>query len=65
MDWDWNWYFSALAQSSAAIVGLYGTFIVNEVLNMQINFKEDEEELISAIHVSEHLEDQCENRYFE
>ena len=35
---DWNWYFGALAQSAAAIVGIFGAFIITKVLSNQSNF---------------------------
>jgi len=35
---DWNWFFSALAQSAAAIVGILGAFIVSKILSNQSTF---------------------------
>ena len=32
---DWNWFFSSLAQSAAAIVGIFGAFIITKVLSNQ------------------------------
>lgn len=32
---DWNWYFGALAQSAAAIVGIFGAFIITKILTNQ------------------------------
>lgn len=37
---DWNWFFSSLAQSSAAIVGIFGAFIITKVLSNQVSFQE-------------------------
>jgi len=35
---DWNWFFSSLAQSDAAIVGLFGAFIITKIINNEQNF---------------------------
>lgn len=37
---DWNWFFSSLAQSAAAIVGIFGAFIVTKILANQSAFAE-------------------------
>lgn len=37
---DWNWYFAALAQSAAAIVGIFSAFIITKILSNQIAFSE-------------------------
>lgn len=37
---DWNWFFSSLAQSAAAIVGIFGAFIVTKILANQTAFAE-------------------------
>lgn len=35
---DWNWFFSSLAQSTAAIVGIFGAFIITKILSNQATF---------------------------
>ena len=48
---DWNWFFSSLSQSTAAIVGLIGAFIVSKVLTNQSAFAEKQrkaQDLISS-----------------
>lgn len=35
---DWNWFFSSLAQSTAAIVGIFGAFIITKTLSNQTTF---------------------------
>lgn len=35
---DWNWFFTAVAQCSAAIVGFFGGFIINKILNSENEF---------------------------
>jgi len=37
---DWNWFFSSVAQSAAAIVGIFGAFIVTKILANQAAFAE-------------------------
>ncbi len=37
---DWNWFFSALAQSCAAIVGLMGAFIFSKIISNQNSMKQ-------------------------
>lgn len=36
---DWNWFFGALAQSTAAIVGLAGAFVFTRIVNNESEFK--------------------------
>jgi len=36
---DWNWFFSAVAQSMAAIVGLIGAFVTTKILSKESLFK--------------------------
>jgi len=38
---DWNWFFSAFAQSAAAIVGIFGAFIISKIINNQSKFNEN------------------------
>jgi hypothetical protein len=35
---DWNWFFSSVAQFAAAIVGIFGAFIVTKTLANQSAF---------------------------
>lgn len=37
---DWNWFFSSLSQSAAAIVGIFGAFIITKILSNQAVFTE-------------------------
>lgn len=37
---DWNWFFSSLSQSSAAIVGIFGAFIITKILSNQVSYSE-------------------------
>ncbi|MCH7733340.1 MAG: hypothetical protein IIB44_12675 [Candidatus Marinimicrobia bacterium] len=38
---DWNWFFSALAQSAAAIVGIFAAFIITKIVNNQSTLNQD------------------------
>lgn len=35
---DWNWFFSSLSQSAAAIVGIFGAFIITKIFSNQTSF---------------------------
>lgn len=52
---DWNWLFSAIAQSTAAIAGIFGAFIVTKILNSQTQFVINTEKLKETIFQSEAL----------
>lgn len=36
---DWNWFFSSVAQSAAAIVAIFGGFIATKIINNQTEFQ--------------------------
>jgi len=46
---DWNWFFSSLAQSAAAIVGVFGAFIITKILSNQTAFSEKKNRLKELI----------------
>ena len=52
---DWNWLFSAIAQSTAAIAGIFGAFIVTKILNSQSQYSIHTSKLNEAIFQSESL----------
>lgn len=37
---DWNWFYSSIAQSAAAIVGIFGAFIITKILGNQATFSQ-------------------------
>ena len=45
MSFDWNWFFSAFAQCGAAIIGIFGAFIISKILNNTNRFHELQNEL--------------------
>lgn len=61
---DWNWFFSALAQSTAAIVGLLGAFIFTKILNNEQKYNENKERIQELITHSKYLKKKVKNRYF-
>lgn len=62
---DWNWFFSALAQSTAAIVGIFAAFIITKIINNQSDFKKKCSELNALLADCHNLVDKANNRYFE
>lgn len=50
---DWNWFYSSLAQSTAAIVGLFGAFIFTKIINNEHKFKENENTTKKLLRLSE------------
>lgn len=45
MPQDWNWFFSTLSQSAAAIVGIFGAFIITKIFSNQTSFMEKKTKL--------------------
>jgi hypothetical protein len=57
---DWNWYFSSLAQSTAAIVGIFGAFIITKILSNQSEYSQKKTRLKELIIRSQRLRDDAE-----
>jgi len=62
---DWNWFFSALAQCNAAIVGLIGAFIFTKIVSNQTDFSRAKEEFKGLITEADNFRNLANNRYFE
>lgn len=62
---DWNWFFSALAQSTAAIVGIFAAFIITKIINNQSEFKKKYSQLNSLLANCYKLVDKINSRYVE
>lgn len=62
---DWNWFFSSLAQSSAAIVGILVAFLVSKILNNQAIFLQKKNKCQSIIIDCKKVVDSANDRYFE
>lgn len=54
---DWNWFFSSLAQSSAAIVGFFGAFTITKILSNETAFSEKKNRLKELLSVAEKIKD--------
>lgn len=61
---DWNWFFSSLSQSSAAIVGIFGAFIITKILSNQAQFGERTARFKSLRAAATKLENSAENLAF-
>ncbi len=61
---DWNWFFSSLAQSAAAIVGIFGAFIITKILSNQTTFDEKSMRLRQIILDGQKISDDAQDRYF-
>ncbi|TYO70631.1 hypothetical protein DQ397_004212 [Pseudomonas sp. CK-NBRI-02] len=46
---DWNWFFSTLSQSAAAITGIFGAFIITKIFSNQTSFHEKSKALRQLI----------------
>ena len=62
---DWNWFFSSVAQSAAAIVGLFGAFIVTKILANQTAFAEKSRRIQELITLGQKLADASNRLSFE
>jgi len=46
---DWNWFFSAVAQCTAAIVGLFGAFLITKIISRESEYASLQRELALAL----------------
>lgn len=61
---DWNWFFSSLAQSTAAFVGLLGAFIITKIINNEQKFKENKDKIQTMAIYSKNIKRKLDDRYF-
>ena len=61
---DWNWFFSSLSQSAAAIVGIFGAFILTKVLSNQASFTQKRNRISELITTSNRIIDDVSARHF-
>lgn len=52
---DWNWFFSSISQSAAAIVGLLGAFVISKILSNQTTFQEKKVQIDTLINDAKKL----------
>jgi hypothetical protein len=62
---DWNWFFSSLAQSVAALVGIFAAFIITKVVNNQAEFNRKKIRLKELLSVSAKYRDALLDRSFD
>lgn len=62
---DWNWFFSSVAQSAAAIVGVVGAFVITRVIGNQTEYSSKLNLAKMLIIESKALVNEAEARYFE
>lgn len=62
---DWNWFFSSLAQSVAALVGIFAAFIITKIINSQAQFQRKNARLRELLSVSAKYRDALLDRSFD
>lgn len=62
---DWNVFYSSLAQSTAAFVGLLGAFIITKIINNEQQFNENKILIEDYIVVANNLKMRLKDRYFD
>ncbi|MFM0166889.1 hypothetical protein PQR39_41505 [Paraburkholderia sediminicola] len=62
---DWDWFFSSLAQSAAAIVGIFGAFIITRVSNNQSTFANKKNQIKYLLLDAQRISDEAQGRYVE
>src|SRR5437868_3311932 len=60
---DWNWFFSSLSQSMAAVVGIFSAFIITKVVNNQNEFAKKNSRLQELLTLTEKHQESITNRY--
>lgn len=58
---DWNWFFSSLAQATAAVTGIFAAFIITKIINLQSEFKRKEAKMKELLVISENHRDALRN----
>jgi hypothetical protein len=64
-DTDWDWFFSSLAQSAAAIVAIFAGFIINKILANQAAHQATIDEMTRLRTEAEHLRDEADGLYLD
>lgn len=58
---DWNWFFSSLSQSAAAIVGIFGAFIITKIFSNQTSFTEKNSKIKQIIIDAQKISEEAKN----
>ena len=61
---DWSVFYSSLAQSTAAFVGLLGAFIITKIINNEQQFNENKILIEDYIVIANNLKMRLKDRYF-
>jgi hypothetical protein len=61
---DWNWFYSSVAQSVAAIVGLFGAFVITKLMTSQGEFKVISSQMTDYVNKAKILEFGIKSRKF-
>ena len=61
---DWNWFFSSVAQSVAALVGVIGAFLISRILNNEGAYARNRARTRELLRRSDELTDRVRTRYF-
>lgn len=62
---DWSAFYSSLAQSTAAFVGLLGAFIITKIINNEQQFNENKILIEDYIVIANNLKMRLKDRYFD
>jgi hypothetical protein len=62
---DWNWFFSSLAQSVAALVGVVGAFLISSLLNNQATYARNRSRTRELLREGDRLSDAVASRDFQ
>lgn len=62
---DWNWFFSTLSQSTAAIVGIIGAFIIAKIFANQASFSEKNNKMKTLVVESQKILDRIDTIDFD
>jgi hypothetical protein len=59
---DWNWFFSAVAQSAAALVAIFAGFIATKIITNQSEFKRNRDRMHELVLQADELVEVFRNR---
>ena len=62
---DWNWFFSSVAQSLAALVGIIAAFVITTVVANQAEYSQRLAKAADLLETSRTLVDRLDGRYFD
>ncbi len=62
---DWNVFYSSLAQSTAAFLGLLGAFIITKIVNNEQQYNESKVTIEEYLIIANNLRERLKNRSFD